>query len=104
MGNSQFELPPRPGWATGVFCRGYAENKGDVLAPLGRIRTYNPSVNSRTACSRLALQTPDLHAPNADYRVNWGDSGGTRVTGQMHRNGNCRRSCWMRRAAAKSTW
>ena len=43
----------------------------------GRIRTYNPSVNSRTAYSRLALQTQDLYAQKADYRVNWGDSGGT---------------------------
>ncbi len=40
----------------------------------GRTRTYNPSVNSRTAHSRLALQILDLHARNADYRVNWGDS------------------------------
>src|ERR1035437_2397122 len=43
--------------------------------------TYNPSVNSRTACSRLALQTLDLHARKTDYRVNWGDSGGLRVPG-----------------------
>jgi hypothetical protein len=43
----------------------------------GMIRTYNPSVNSRTACSRLALQTRNLHARKADYRVNWGYSGGT---------------------------
>ena len=45
----------------------------------GRTRTYNPSVNSRTAFSRLALQTQDLHSQNADYRVNWGDSGGTLI-------------------------
>ena len=38
---------------------------------------YNPSVNSRTAHSRLALQTLDLDARKTDYRVNWGDSGGT---------------------------
>jgi len=43
----------------------------------GRIRTYNPSLNSRNGCSRLALQTQGLHARNSDYRVNWGDSGGT---------------------------
>jgi len=39
--------------------------------------TYNPSVNSRNGCSRLALQTLDLDVKEADYRVNWGDFGGT---------------------------
>src|ERR1035438_6061178 len=38
---------------------------------------YNPSVNSRTACSRLALQTRDVRRIETDYRVNWGDSWGT---------------------------
>src|ERR1017187_832605 len=42
--------------------------------------SYNPSVNSRTACSRLTLQTRGLRAQNAGYRVNWGDSG----TGGTH--------------------
>ena len=46
----------------------------------GRIRTYNPSVNSRMAYSRLTLQTVDLHARKANYHVNWGDSGGTPAT------------------------
>ena len=44
----------------------------------GRTRTYNPSVNSRTACSRLTLQTRDLDAPKCEFRVElgglWGDS------------------------------
>jgi hypothetical protein len=43
----------------------------------GRTRTYNPSVNSRTACSCLALQTQDLQVQNFDFPGNWGDSGGT---------------------------
>src|ERR1019366_3100467 len=37
----------------------------------------NPSVNSRAACRPLALQTQDLHARKTEFRVNWGDSGGT---------------------------
>jgi hypothetical protein len=40
-------------------------------------RCYKLSVNSRNGCSRLALQTLNLHARKTDYRVNWGDSGGT---------------------------
>jgi hypothetical protein len=40
-------------------------------------QTYNPSVNSRMACSRLTLQTRYLHARKADFDGNWGDSGGT---------------------------
>ena len=53
--------------------------QGAILAfgSSGRTRTYNPSVNSRKAYSRLALQTQDLHARKADCRINWGDSGGT---------------------------
>ena len=43
----------------------------------GRTRTYNPSVNSRTASSHLTLQTQDLDAHNSDFPGNWGDSGGT---------------------------
>ena len=39
--------------------------------------TYRPSVNSRTAYGRLALQTLDLDVKEADDRVNWGDFGGT---------------------------
>ena len=31
--------------------------------------------------SRLVLQARDLHARKTDYRVNWGDSGGTVVIG-----------------------
>src|ERR1039458_10117025 len=50
----------------------------DSIGSSGRIRTYNPSVNSRAAYSRHTLQTRDLRAPNADYRVNWGGFGGTR--------------------------
>jgi len=46
----------------------------------GRTRTYNPSVNSRVACSRLVLQTKDLQAPISDFRGNWGDSGGTSLS------------------------
>ena len=38
----------------------------------GRTRTYNPSVNSRTACSRLTLQTQDLDAPESNFPGNWG--------------------------------
>src|ERR1035438_2472898 len=41
-----------------------------ALPPQGRTRTYNPSVNSRTAHGRLALQTRDLDAQSTDYRVN----------------------------------
>src|ERR1035437_3148350 len=46
----------------------------------GRIRTYNPSVNSRTAYSCLALQTQDLDARKADFPRIWGDFGGTLPT------------------------
>ena len=37
-------------------------------------RTYNPSVNSKP---RLTLQTRGLEEPEAAFRVNWRDSGGT---------------------------
>src|ERR1017187_7909890 len=43
------------------------------------LNTRNPSVNSRITCSQLALQTQGLDARKTDYRVNWGDSGGTVV-------------------------
>ena len=46
-------------------------------ASSGRIRTYNPSVNSRTAHSRLALQTQDLDARKVNFPGIWGDFGGT---------------------------
>ena len=36
-------------------------------------RSYNPSVNSRHTCSRLASRTRGLHAQNADDRANWED-------------------------------
>ena len=42
----------------------------------GRIRTYNPSVNSRMPVPRLTLQTLDLDAQQANFDVNWGPSGG----------------------------
>src|ERR1039458_6533159 len=57
----------------------------------GRIRAYNPSVNSRLACSRLALQIRDLDARKSDYRVNWGDSGGTAIGFEKH--GECLGTC-----------
>jgi ribosome recycling factor len=40
-------------------------------------RTYNPSVNSRMAYSRLALQTRDLDVQKTNSRGIWGDFGGT---------------------------
>ena len=43
----------------------------------GRIRTYNPSVNSRKAYSRFALQTQDLDVQNPNFPGIWGDFGGT---------------------------
>src|ERR1039458_8505406 len=33
MGNSQFQPARGHNAATGVFCRGYVDNKGDILAP-----------------------------------------------------------------------
>src|ERR1035437_1630027 len=39
--------------------------------------TYNPSVNSRNGCSRLALQTLYLDARKTDYHGIWVDFGGT---------------------------
>ena len=48
--------------------------------PSGRTRTYNPSVNSRIACSRLTLQTRHLDAGIRGFSVIWGDSGGTSST------------------------
>src|SRR5436190_10267570 len=43
-----------------------------VSGSSGRTRTYNPSVNSRTACRRLALQPQDLQAQHPDYFGIWG--------------------------------
>ena len=50
----------------------------------GRIRTYNPSVNSRTAYGRLALQTRDLGARKSNFPGILGDFGGT-VQGRRNR-------------------
>ena len=50
---------------------------GTEFGSSGRTRTYNPSVNSREAYSRLTLQTRDLDAPKSNFPGNWGDSGGT---------------------------
>ena len=51
----------------------------ESIGSSGRTRTYNPSVNSRTACSRIALQTQDLDAKKPDFSVKlgglWGYSG-----------------------------
>ena len=44
------------------------------------LRTYNPSVNSTMACSRLTLQTQDLDVPQPSFPENWGDSGGDTAT------------------------
>ena len=38
----------------------------------GRIRTYNPSVNSRMACSRLTLQTQGLTSCKSSFSGNLG--------------------------------
>ena len=43
----------------------------------GRTRTYNPSVNSRTACSRLALQTLALRPAKVDLSRKLGGLWGT---------------------------
>jgi hypothetical protein len=39
----------------------------------GALETYSPSVDSRTACSRLTLQTQDLGAPKLDLAAIWGE-------------------------------
>src|SRR5260370_40780463 len=43
----------------------------------GRTRTYNPSVNSRMACSCLTWQLQDLDTSKLIFVGNWGDSRGT---------------------------
>src|ERR1035437_3901808 len=48
----------------GSYCEGFGSS--------GRIRTSNPSVNSRTACSRLVLQTRDLDARKSNFTGIWG--------------------------------
>src|ERR1035441_3847996 len=64
MGNSKFEPPPGHGWATGVFCRGYVENKGDILAPqVG----FEPTTLRLTAeCSTVEL----LRSKCASFHLN----------------------------------
>jgi hypothetical protein len=47
----------------------------EFLAPQVGLEPANPSVNSRTACSRLALQPQDLDAPKSDFLVNGGTLG-----------------------------
>jgi hypothetical protein len=49
-----------------------------MVGSSGRTRTYNPSVNSRMACSRLALQLQDLDVRNVDFLGIGGTPGGTR--------------------------
>ena len=46
----------------------------EKIGSSGRIRTYNPSVNSRTADSRLALQKQDLDAPAVGACISCGES------------------------------
>src|ERR1035438_5420080 len=77
---------PKP--ADGPFSGGRITGESPparLLHARGRVGSvaYNPSVNSRTACSRLTLQTRDLDAQNRDFPGNWGDSGGTRPTGTL---------------------
>jgi mRNA interferase RelE/StbE len=43
-----------------------------ILFTVDRDAKVIPSANSRNGCSRIALQTRDLRAQNADYCVNWG--------------------------------
>jgi hypothetical protein len=43
-----------------------------IIGSSGRIRTYNPSVNSRTGCSRLALQTRGSTRLKFRFTVNLG--------------------------------
>ena len=47
------------------------------LFPGKRSETQIPWFNSRTAYSRLALQTRDLHETKANFAGIWGDFGGT---------------------------
>ena len=56
---------------------------GDTLKikELVLLLKLQPAVNSRPGCSRLTLQTQDLHAQKADYRRIWGDSVGTSSVG-----------------------
>jgi hypothetical protein len=76
MGNSDFSPDSGPVPEAACYVGPVLKLK-DLTGSSGRIRTYNPSVNSRHGFSRLALQTLDLRTTKADYRVNWGDSGGT---------------------------
>src|ERR1035441_7928564 len=69
-------------------------SKWEIFGSSGGTRTYNPSVNSRTAYSRLALQTQDLDAQKANYRVNWGDFGGTRPRGPHETPRRLHRFMW----------
>jgi hypothetical protein len=48
-----------------------------VVAGIIGAATTTGSVNSRTACSRLALQTRDLHAQKVSLQGIWGDFGGS---------------------------
>ena len=61
----------------GVLAGCYSVYVFEKFGSSGRIRTYNPSVNSRTALSRLTLQTKGLHVYYAGFVGNWGDFGGT---------------------------
>src|ERR1700674_3245456 len=56
---------------------GCVGNTALKIGSSGRTRTYNPSVNSRTAYSRLTLQPQNLEVRNFDFLGNWGDFGGT---------------------------
>ena len=51
--------------------------QGAILAfgSSGRTRTYNPSVNSRRAYDRLALQTQDLEARKVSFHGIWTGNG-----------------------------
>jgi hypothetical protein len=65
MGNANFEPPRGRDAANHVFCRGYAENKGDILAPqVG----FEPTTLRLTA-SRLMLKNKGFMFAFSGFRL-----------------------------------
>ena len=77
MGNSQFEPQHGRGSATGVFCKGYVETKGDVLAPQVGFEPTTLRLTAERLIAASRCKHKYLHARKVNSRENWGDSGGS---------------------------
>ena len=60
-----------------MFSRGYVENRGVRLAPQVGFEPTTLRLTAETVVAASRCKHNHLQAIKTDYRVNWGDSGGT---------------------------